>query len=386
MEGLGKEMTELEHIQSFFSHETLSTMTKNHKVAYKYCLGAIFINIIVGGGHGRGQEENFGIAEGVKKLPRKETDFDRLVDGISAKVHDSLERNHFIKPYDVALLDKLIIFTRKRILEISEKDKSLFQASELMDIIDLKSFFGIRSVEKHHWLDFDLHSGLVLTLPEAIVFHDLKVHWNEFIRLFRILEEERAGLGHGKERFEYFNMEATREKLYKRAASARALIFLCVSFVESYLLNLFYTIRESEVPGKETAAGMLALTKIEDETIVKAVIYKIFPEYKASIEDMFKAYMSTTKFRNRYVHASPFMEASTSGSAMQPLLNVTDDLVFDSLQNAVNFVRTLDRLLPENLKLLFWWYDEEEVVFRNYQPLKLTNSYSRYNRMKYEKG
>ncbi|MHC1699307.1 MAG: hypothetical protein AB9919_14825 [Geobacteraceae bacterium] len=44
-------MTELDFIYSFFAHETLDTMSKNYKVAYKYCLGAIFINIIVGGGH-----------------------------------------------------------------------------------------------------------------------------------------------------------------------------------------------------------------------------------------------------------------------------------------------------------------------------------------------
>lgn len=378
-------MTEVEFIQSLFSRETLDTMSKNHKVAYKYCLGAIFINMIGGGGHTQGQKENFQIAEMVKALPRKQTDFDTLVESLSVKVHTSLEQSHFMKPYNAALLDKIINFTRKRLLELKEKENTLFQASELSDIVDLKAFFGFKSIEKHHWVDFLLHSGMVVTLPEAIVFHDLKIHWNEFIRLVSVIQGEIEGLTPGRERFEYFNQESTRENMYKRVASARALIFLCVSFVESYLLNLFYTIRESQVPGKEVAAGMLAANKIEDETIVKAVIYKIFPDYKDAIDDMFKIYMSTAKIRNRYVHASPFIDASNNGSEMQPLLNITDELVVDSLQNAINFVRTLDGLLPDNLKLLFWWYDAEEIVFKNYQPLKITNSASRYSKMKYDR-
>lgn len=379
-------MTEIEFIQSLFSRETLDSMSKNHKVAYKYCLGAIFINMIGGGGHTKGQKENYRIAEMVKALPRKQTNFDALLEGLSVKVHKSMERSHFIKPYNTALLDKVINFTRKRLLEFKEKENSLFQASELADIVDLKAFFGFQSIEKHHWVDFLLHSGLVVTLPEAIVFHDLKIHWNEFIRLVGVIQGEIETLNPGKERFDYFNKESTRENMYKRAASGRALIFLCVSFVESYLLNLFYTIRESPVPGKDVAAGMLAANKIEDETIVKAVIYKIFPDYKATIDDMFKTYMGTAKIRNRYVHASPFIDAANNGSEMQPLLNITDELVVDSLQNAINFVRALDGLLPDNLKLLFWWYDTEEIVFRNFQTLKVTNSASRYSRMKYDRS
>lgn len=378
-------MTELDHIESFFSKETLDTMSKNHKVAYKYCLGAIFINLIVGGGRIRGQHENYTIAEQVKGLPRKETNFDLLVRDLSTKVHDSMEKNYFVKPYGTALLDRLITFTRLRLRELKDKDNSLFQATELTGIIDLKSFFGFQSVEKHHWIDFDLRSGLVLTLPEAIVFHDLKVHWNEFIRLASLLEEELSQFKSHKEKFNYFNAEPTREKLYKRAAAARVLIFLCVSFVESYLLNLFYTIRESAVPGKEVAAGMLAQAKVEDEMIVEAVIYKIFPTFKTALDSMFRTYKATNNFRNRYVHASPFMDASTNISYLQPLLSVDDGLVIESLQNALDFVRALDSLLPEYLKLLFWWYDDEEVVFKKMQPLKLTNSYSRYSRMSYEK-
>jgi hypothetical protein len=119
--------------------------------------------------------------------------------------------------------------------------------------------------------------------------------------------------------------------------------------------------------------------------IVTAVIYKIFPDYKATLDGMYRTYKTTTNFRNRYVHASPFMDASTNVSYLQPLFSVTDDLVVDSLQNAIDFVRTLDGLLPDNLKLLFWWYDDEAVVFKDYKPLKLTNSYSRYSRMKYDK-
>ena len=378
-------MTERDHIESFFMKETLDTMSRSHKVAYKYCLGAIFINLIVGGGQIRGQEENYVIAERVKELPRKKTNFDRLTEDISAKVHDSMEKNHFVKPYDTVILDKIINFTRLRLREIKNKNSSLFQASELSGIIDLKAFFGFQSVEQHHWIDFDVRSGLVLTLPEAIVFHDLKVHWNDFIGLASILMEEQSRLTNHQERFAYFNSEPTREKLYKRAAAARALIFLCVSFVESYLLNLFYTIKESAVPGKEFAAGMLAQTKIEDEMIVEAVIYRIFPEFKAAMDDMFRIYKVTNNFRNRYVHASPFMDASTNISYLQPLLSVDDDLVIDSLQNSLDFVQKLDSLLPENLKLLFWWYDDEVIIFKQMQPLKLTNSYSRYNRMSYMK-
>ena len=130
---------------------------------------------------------------------------------------------------------------------------------------------------------------------------------------------------------------------------------------------------------------MLAQARVEDETIVQAVVYKVFPDFKDKIDGMFKAYKVTNDFRNRYVHASSFLDTSNNTAYLQPLLSVTDDLVVESLQNALDFVQTLDGLLPENLKLLFWWYDDEEVIFKNMQPLKLTNSYSRYSRMSYEK-
>lgn len=377
-------MKERDQLELYFMKTTLDTMSKNHKIAYKHCLGAIFINLISGRGWTSWQNDNYKILEGVKSLPRKGTDFEEITKRVASVVYPSLGESHFLKPYNTTFFDKIINFTRVRLRELKDKDNSLFQASELVDIIDLKSFFGHKSVEKHHWIDFDLRSGLVLTLPEAIIFHDLKVHWNEFVRLVNSLNEEQSKHQSRRERFEYAKSEPAREKFYKRSAAARTLIFLCVSFVESYLLNLFYTIKEGDVPEKGVASGMLAQSRIEDQMIVEGVIYKMFPSFKASLDEMYKAYKLTNNFRNRYVHASPFIDTSTNISHLQPLLAVNDDVVIESLQNSLDFVRTLDRLLPDNLKLLFWWYDEEIISLRDMQPMKLTNKDSRFDQLSYE--
>jgi hypothetical protein len=376
-------MKELDYLIKIFSRRTLDKLSRDHKTAYKYCLGGIFSNIVTGGNRTEDQEKNFRFAEMVLRAPRKKTDFKKLKDDISVPVERSFENAGFKKPYNAQLFNKIIVFARTRLGELKTDGKSLFLASELKDILDIKELLGKSWAKDYHWIDFNLHIGFTLTVPEAIILHDFKVHWNDYVVVNAKEKDEESKERTPEKHFKFSNSRSTRERLYKLAALARTLIFLNVSFAEAYLYNLFYTIKATDIEGKQEIESVLNYKRIEDEIIVKKVVYKLFPAIKDETKGLFKEYLAIVKLRNRYVHASPFISPGSNVSEIQPLLNVTEDVLLNALQVSFDFVLKIDSMLPDNLKLLLWWYDDKEVKFEELKKMKLVNEDSRYGKIKY---
>lgn len=376
-------MGEIEFLLSFFQRKTLDKMSKDHKVAYKYCLISIYLNLMVGANHTEVQKVSFEKAIQIQRLPRKTTDFKRIVRQIKPIVENSLKTNHFKEPYDDTLINWIIQFTRIRLNDLKHKKKSLFQVKELSTYLEANKFFGFNSVANHHWIDFDLHSGFILTIPEAIIFHDFKAIWNQYVHTNTMIEKQMAKVTSEKEYFEYSKKPEARELAYSKCAYIRSLILLCTIFVESYLYNLFCSLKHSEIEGKDDLGTIFETKKIEDEEIVKKIIYKLFPSVKDSTKYLFKKYLDVLKIRNRYVHASPFISGSGDISELQPILNISDDLLLSSLQDSFDFIKILGQGLPEQYANLFWWYDGE-IDFSKGILLKLTNPKASYNRIRYE--
>ncbi len=371
-------LSEMDYMVNLVSRDTLNTMSGKQKLAFKYCLCAIFINIIIGAHYTRSQEINISKAEDIRKLPRKLTDFEGLIENISVIVNRSLERYYFKKPYDVIFLDNIIAFLRNSLKDLQQNQVSLFQAKEISTFIDIKKFF-CPSISNHHWIEFGLMRHLIITVPELIIFNDLKVQWNYYVEIRDALKKEQESISSRKAEFEFFKMKETREKIYKLSALYRMLIILCVSFVEAYLYDVFYCIRESDMINKDKIKDVLYKKKIEDNQIIKQVIYPLFPHIKDDIDNFFEEYKKTIKYRDRYIHASSFIDQSTNISELEPLVNFHEEQLIQSLQTSVNLIKKLDELLPEQLKLLFWWYDDE-IKFDEFNKLKLTNEKSQINR------
>ncbi|WPC43360.1 hypothetical protein [Clostridium sp. JS66] len=374
---------EIDFLQNIIGRERLNKMSGKQKLVYKYCICSMFINLITGNHYTEAQKISIQKADEVMKLPRKQTNFDGIIARISSIVNSSLEKNYFKPPYDEDFLNNIIKFFRERLKELKEKKKSLFLVSEFSRYIDLKKHFNIEAVSNHHWIEFSLLRGFMLTIPECIVFSDLKVQWNFYIDIKSKLEAERKLLFSEKEIFEYYKKEDTRENLYKLAALHRSLIFIGVSFVEAYLYNLFYCIKNTYIEGKEGIKDLLEMKKIEDEQIVKQVIYHLFPSSQEVLMESFSKYKKVIKYRDRYVHASPFIDHSTGICETQPLLNLNYNQLVEYLQVCIDFVHKIDNILPNKLKLLFWWYNET-INFENFEKISLVNKDSRINKTYYE--
>lgn len=374
-------MYEIDYLASLVSRGTLNTMSGKQKLAYKYCLCAIFINIIKGAHYTNVQEMNILKADEVRKLRRKSTNFNSLVDDISKLVKLSLEKNCFNKPYDEKLINDIITFLRRRVQELQQGEVSLFQAKEISKFLDIKNFFN-PNISEHHWIQFDLSRHLIITVPEMIIFNDLKVQWNFFIELREELSKGLRGISSREDMFEFYKKEQTREVHYRLSAVFRTLIILCVSFTEAYLYNIFYCIKESNLSNKDIVYEILQLKKIEDLQIIKQIIYPLFPHIKENIGYLVDDYKKIIKYRDRYIHASPFIDPSDNKSELQPLLIISEMHLIHSLQTSVDFVTKLDELLPQGLKILFWWYDGD-IKFNEFKKLKLTNEESQINKIKY---
>lgn len=373
--------SELDYLIELFSSSIIRTMSGNKKRVYKYSLCGIFINIIIGNHKLGGQISNFQFIEGIRKSKLNRDEYRQLLE-FTAKpnVHKSFDENGFIKPYNDALINNIIAFMRDKLNTLKDSRVCLFHAKELSQFLDINAFFKFDFVSGFHWVEFGLVNGLVVTIPEGIIFNDLKVQWNSFIDTHLELRMEHSKVFSPDEEFEFYKDEKNREKQYKWGAIYRNLIFLGVSFVESYLYDLFCCIREMNIDNKDQIAGILKEDKVQDAQIIEQVLYKLYPDLKGQIEDLYKRYKTINDYRDRYVHASPLIDSSNNTSHLKPLLDLDVKQLCEFLQVCLDLVKQIDDFLPKQLNLLFWWYNEE-IIFADFKKISLTNSDARINKI-----
>ncbi len=379
-------------LSDLISRDTLNTMSGKQKEAYKYAICGLFINIIQGTHFTEVQKINLIFLEAIRNCPRDNPDLDGFLSLASTNVNMSLEKCNFKKPYDSKFLDYSINFLRTKVKEISDNGISLFQVSEISKILDVNKFFEISCLADHHWIEFSLDRHLIPTFPEYILFNDLKVQWNNYIDVKEKISESKSKVRSAEDKHNYLKDEDNRSNSYSSGTFYRTLIILCVSFVEAYIYDIFLSIKEGNLPNKQQIESILNERKLQDIEIINRVIFHLFPELKNDSEFMvlFTNYKKIVKIRDRYIHASAFINESSNKSDLEPLLNLKEDILVDALQDSVDFVKKMNELLPDELKLLYWMdHDKSDekynksVNFHNLSKLSLTNSTSCFNRRNY---
>jgi hypothetical protein len=377
---------------NLISRETMNTMSGKHKKIYKYAICAVFINLISGKHLTKMQLENISKLVDIQNLPRKNTDFDVLLEKIHPIVYSSLEENHFKEPYNNEFLDFLINFFRQRLRELDDDAISLFQVKDISQILDTNKFTGIDCLKGHHWLEFSLDRHITVTFPEYIVFNDLKVQWNYYLDVRERILQSKQSIINIKTDYEYLKDEQKRHDLYLYGSLHRMLIILCVSFVESYLYDLFLSIKESEQFNQEEIRSILNQNKVQDTEIIKRILFVLFPYIKNDYEfaDLFNTYREIIDVRDRFIHASAFIDDSSKKSQLEPLLRIEETFLLKALQNSIDIVKKIDTELPDELKLLYWMdcdlSDEKynkEIKFNDFSKLSLTNRKAPFNKRDY---
>ncbi len=368
-------------LKELFSRATLNTMSGAKKKAFQYTLTAIFINLISGRQATQGQVGNIQLAYEIKESRLKKEQYVLWGNSIWKTVQDSLHKSNFKKPYDNELVNRIIAFTRERLSDIEKEEVSLFQTKQIKDILDYKKFTGQPAFNDNHWFELNIYKGVYPTIPEMIIFNDLKVHWNLYLELLAEQDEKNKQLSH-QERFEMITDVKSRELRNKIGGMQRNLVFLAVTFVEACLYDFFYNIKLGNHEETEAVKGVLKEKKINDKQIVEKVIYKLYPEEVEKIKPHYANYKKILNYRDRYVHASPFMDESKHISQLQPLLQVTKSKTIEFLQYCYDFIRQIDDCLPDKYKMLFWMFDDE-VNFHNEESLPLTNDQSRLSKISY---
>ncbi|MTV47722.1 hypothetical protein GJ688_01835 [Heliobacillus mobilis] len=361
---------ELNDLKILISRDTLSKTSGRKKQVFKYCLCSIFINLITGNHLSASQELNISIAKMVLTIHHKDKSLNIYLENFKNEVEKSFELRGFLKPYNDEKLNKIISFFRELINKCSKETVTMIQVSEVSRIINAKQFFNKSSVSDHHWLQFDTIKGLIPTYPEMIIFNDLKVQWNYYVDVFNQINNWEVT--DRKSLLENITNRDNRALLYQQSALYRQLIFLSVTYVESYLYNLYYTILNSNYLTKDKLESLNRIKKIDDTYIIDKILYDLFPQIKNSTLVLYENYKKMLRHRDRYVHASPFKDLSTNKSQLEPLLDINNLRLFDFLQTSIDFVKIIDDNLPNTLKLLFWWYDDN-IKFIKMLPLSLTN-------------
>ncbi|WP_419393433.1 hypothetical protein [Cytobacillus praedii] len=308
---------ELAFLKDLFSRKSLNPLSGHKKKAYKYSLCGIFINII-GGNHTTGdQKQNINMARYIRDSKLSKKEYESLEKLVCHNVESSFGRSVYKKPYNDDLINEIIAFTRERLDEIEEKGVSLFQAAK---IINYNKYTGHLSLRDYHWVEFDLYQGIFPTIPQMIIFSDLKVHWNLYIELIGEFSEIAKDFVIHRERFDVITSPEYREFQHKLSAMQRNLVFLAVTFVEACLYDFFYNIKFSNFPEKDKISSRLGISKVNDKIIVEDIIFKLYPETKVELELLYNKYKEILYYRDRYVHASPFIDEANNTAHLQPLL------------------------------------------------------------------
>ncbi|MEH7255754.1 hypothetical protein V7111_26970, partial [Neobacillus niacini] len=366
-----------------FSSKALKPMSGSKKKAYKYYLCGIFLNLVGGYHTTSGQKQNISLALYIKNTKLNRQDYEDLSELAWQNLELDFEKNKVKKPYDDNLINTILAFTRVRIDEIEEKGVSLFQAEQIKGIIDYHEYTGHPSLRDFHWFEFDINRGIFPTIPQMIIFNDLKAHWNVYIDLMNQFSGIKKKVVTHKERFDAITDKGHREFEHKLGAMQRNLVFLAVTFVEACLYDFFYNIKSGNLPEKEKVISVLELKKTNDKTIVEDIIYKMYPEVKIEVEPLYAKYKEVLHYRDRYVHASPFIDESSNTSQLQPLLEIRKSKAIDFLQDSYNFINKINEILPDHFKILFWMFDKV-VDFYKEETMPLTNEGSRLSKHAYE--
>lgn len=377
---------ELMYLKNLYSSKSIRKLSKIYKKMYKYSLCAVFFNIISCNHRTVNQEDNFKIIETIKILYKTNENADSIFNNIiKPPVEYYFEKIGGLGPFDDEKVDKIIEFMREKINILIEEEICLFQVKELSYLFDIKTFLGIEILSEHNWIELNLTAGLVITVPELIIFNDFKIAWNNFVETKLYIDNEMENRTTNEKIIDFYKSDNNRIMGYKLGTYYRNLIFLSVSFVESYLYNLFCTIEESSVVEKTKTNWNFNNKTISDIQILDDILFKMYVNIENHISNEYSNYRKLLHLRNRYVHAIPTINETDQSSNIKPLLDINVELLVELLQSSIVMVDKIQSILPEEFKILFWW-DSNVFYFADFKPFQITKPNSRFENFKYEKN
>ena len=338
-----------------FSSNKIREFRQHSKPLYKYHLCGIVNSVIMQG--------NFwtGPGYGEAKLMSLSSNFfpNQMRKGytlMKQRTIDTLRNNFFHSPEKDSQVDMIISFFRK-FLEDYKKD----------------------------WLDVGFKQGIVLTVPEFFNYLDLINLWNDLIKKNDIMQNLIEEQCKEKDFLFYLNPNTIRhlenepklrELDYSRQASFRALIIQGVNLVESYLYYYLYNVKsEGKYKGQSKVLTMRG--HIQDKQIVKDLIFKVHHHIAndTKINELYNQYLKTVDIRDRFVHTSAFVEESNKMPQLQPLLSIQFNSVINHIQTCIDFVYSIDDMLPVDDKMLFWKDRFETPIFAEEKKISVLNKF-----------
>ncbi|BDG44795.1 hypothetical protein [Saccharococcus caldoxylosilyticus] len=331
----------------------------------------------------KGQEENFEWVYSIKREPQKFKN-QKVLDYLKGTVEKSLKDNFFHNYNDYQTIDNIIKFFRELVSETKKHGTFLVNVSEVQKLLDVKKLYEAthKNIQLHHWIEFNLFDGMILTVPEFFAYTDIVNNWNILVDK---IEQYKSAMADDSVPFiERKNNIENRRIRYEISSLSRILWVSSVTFVESYLYYLFYNLKQINYqPNSESGKSILQLQKVEDEEIIKSLVLPEFIKNKNNeLDRLIKKYIEINKIRNRFIHPSAF-HSSSNLSELLPLLTTTVNQVINTLEVCTKLVKMIDDYLPENLKILVWWDRVSHPVFKEYKKGDITNPESPLSKIKY---
>src|SRR5690625_4723082 len=168
------------------STEHTKRLSGEPKNIFRYLLVGIFINTIEVNKEDQSKafrnsmkrEEYIGFSKAIIENPLSaETLKDLFIEDIQkdmkSKSFYNLDKNDVLSNINKFFREKLNYLKEgRRFWKVEEFEK-------VFSVVDyLKSYNINIPVKNHHWIDFNIRKGIVLTYPELITYNDLIVSWN----------------------------------------------------------------------------------------------------------------------------------------------------------------------------------------------------------------
>ena len=352
-------------------------MSGKTKKLFRYLLVGIFINTIeVNKNHEMKKSKNIleqreyiGAAQMILRFPKAAP---HISDIYINKIQKSMEDNFFHNPKSSDTVVKINTFFREK-LELLRSGKRFWKVEEFEKLFSVEDYlenFDV-PVKNHHWIDFNIYYGIVLTYPEHITYNDLINSWN--LILERTNKHQLLG-----DNVENHNQRKQLE--YEIFSLQRYSYTSCVTFFESYLFYLFYNLKSENVfKEDETIQKMYkrTYTKVNDTDILDDIIEPKFitDSCKEKYKELLEEYKKLNDIRNSIIHTSAFETLADQTSSMELFMPIDIDLdiLKEAFELVINFSLFIESLLPEEFKILFWWDRFEEPDFNSRRKIKRTS-------------
>ncbi|MGG3470777.1 hypothetical protein ABES02_25270 [Neobacillus pocheonensis] len=375
-------MIDFADLDYLFSRKALDKLSKNPKKIYKNYLALIFTAALNKTTLIERLDKYRGIQTSCYDLlnnPKEYTE-QSLVESTGKLFRGELNANYIKNPNVDSTIDSIISFMREMIKSRINGERYLISLKELEKMMSVKQYLSnyysnsYDNLEHHHWIEFDMEKGLVHTFPEFITYAYLVSIWNIYLQKRKCLIEAREDQRHILSQDIVFPSDI-RIKVRTIESEMQALInslsVQCITFTESYLYYVYYNVKEGNFKLQSDIAKKF-IKKSEqpnDEDIIDNLIK---PEFLQALEteeekllNLYAGFKKINRKRNRLIHASAF--ENEKKSHLIPLISMGSEELVDTLDLCVQFVLEVEKILPQSLKLLFWWGTMKHPNFKEYE-------------------